>query len=294
MTPIDPASANPIAGVLLGLGAASSYSVGLVAQKRAAARLPAVGVGSIGAFLRSRSWLAGNALVALGWLFQYLGLSLAPLTVVMPAVATGLLIQAVLARVVLGERWGATEAAGVLACVLGLVLLSLSIDPSVEHASRVWNGRALALVLAGFVAAAALAARFRGTGLAVAAGFLYAGTGLLTKVLGTVAAPPRDAALFAGVVALLLALGAVALAFAQGSYQHGRAVVVLPLMCGLADFLPVATSPLVLDERWPAGLHGALRLAAVAAILGGMVLLGGASAAWHRGELGTSAAGSGS
>jgi drug/metabolite transporter (DMT)-like permease len=279
---------NPIWGVGLGLCAALSFSVGLLLQKRAASELPAVGRSALRSFLRSPRWLGGNALVALGWVFQLAGLAIAPVAVVMPTVATGLIFQAVLAHVWLRERWTGFELSGVLTCVIGLVLLSLSIDARLEHAGRDWSGPALASVLAAVallalicVVSARRVPAMRAACFAAASGLLYAGTGLLTKVLGIVVVGAWDAQTVVLVVALLLGFGAAALVLAQSAYQSGRAVVVLPMMCGLADFLPTALSPLVFDEKWPADLAGVLRTAAVGAILLGVLLLGGPSAKLH-------------
>lgn len=276
---------NPIWGVGLGLCAALSFSLGLLVQKRAAGELPPVGPSALKAFLRSPRWLGGNALVALGWVFQLAGLAIAPVAVVMPTVATGLIFQAVLAHVWLRERWTGFELSGVLTCVLGLVLLSLSIDARVEHAGRDWSATALACVMVALtlltvicIVSARRVRAMRAAGFAAASGLLYAGTGLLTKVLGIVVVGTWDARTVVFVVALLLAFGAAALVVAQSAYQVGRAVVVLPMMCCLADFLPTVLSPLVFDEKWPADLAGVLRTAAVGAILLGVLLLGGPSA----------------
>ena len=292
---------NPLWGAGFGLCAALSFSVGLLLQKRAAAALPIVAAlrfSVLGAFLRSPRWLGGNGLVAAGWAFQFAGLAIAPVAVVMPTVATGLIFQALLAHVWLRERWTGFELSGVLTCVIGLVLLSLSIDARLEHAGRDWSGHALASVLATAailaVSCVLYARRAPGTTaacLAAASGSLYAGTGLLTKVLGIAVlgnAAVGKAVIGAWdgwtvgiVVVLLLGFGASALVLAQSAYQSGRAVVVLPIMCCLADFLPTALSPVVFDEKWPADVAGMMRTAAVGAILLGVLLLGGPSAKLH-------------
>jgi hypothetical protein len=66
-------------------------------------------------------WLLGTAMGLLGWPFEALALLLAPLSVVQPALATGLFVLVVAGRRLLGETVGKRELAGIGAIALGMV-----------------------------------------------------------------------------------------------------------------------------------------------------------------------------
>src|SRR3954452_6341155 len=81
-------------------------------------------------------WLGGTALAALALPLQTAALLFAPLTVVQPCDAAGLLLLLYLGTRMLGERVGPREVAGVAAIVGGIVIITLSSPPrEVTHPS---------------------------------------------------------------------------------------------------------------------------------------------------------------
>src|SRR5205085_7070112 len=82
--------------------------------------------GLISRLMRRRRWLAGVALTALGAGLQVLALRDAPLTVVQPTLALGLVVLLVLGRRFLGERVGPREIAAVVAIIVGVVAIGLA------------------------------------------------------------------------------------------------------------------------------------------------------------------------
>src|SRR3954470_13860732 len=81
-------------------------------------------------------WLGGTALAALALPLQTVALLFAPLTVVQPCDAAGLLLLLYLGTRMLGERVGPREIAGVVAIVAGIVILTLASPPrEVTHPS---------------------------------------------------------------------------------------------------------------------------------------------------------------
>jgi drug/metabolite transporter (DMT)-like permease len=278
-------------GIALALSASFCFNVGLALQKRAALSLPRVrgwSPATVVAFVRNRAWLAANATIAAGWILQFLALRIAPIGVVMPAVAAGVVFQAWLAVRWFGERLGASESCGIAACAVGVVLIGMSIDSSLEIASSSIDLQRTGLVVVVLGASSAFAigaarfdSRWSESGLAIAAGLLYAGTGLLTKVLGIFAARDGAALEVALTVLVMLALGGAAIFVLQAAQQRGRALVVVPVMGVLADFLPALLGPLVFGEVWPRGRFAWLRLAALLTILIGMFLLARTASRLH-------------
>src|SRR3954447_7732080 len=81
-------------------------------------------------------WLGGTALGALALPLQTVALLFAPLTVVQPCDAAGLLLLLYLGTRMLGERVGPREIAGVAAIVVGIVILAIAAPPrEVTHPS---------------------------------------------------------------------------------------------------------------------------------------------------------------
>src|SRR5687768_12488168 len=83
---------------------------------------------------RNRRWLAGTALTGVGALLQVWALSLAPITVVQPTLAVGLLALPFLARFKLGEHLRQADHLGIAAIVAGVSLIAIFGPEEVDHA----------------------------------------------------------------------------------------------------------------------------------------------------------------
>ncbi len=116
--------------VVVALFATTAYHLGLILEKRALARLPAIdarhAVRLLSTLLTAPAWLAGFALMLCGFGLQVVALSRAPVSVVQPVLGSGVVILLVLSRVVLRERLGRLELACVLAMAAAIVLIALS------------------------------------------------------------------------------------------------------------------------------------------------------------------------
>src|SRR6516164_9143228 len=101
-------SAGPYAGISLALVATTAYNVGLIQEKRALGRMPALDVRRvphmIAGLLTDPAWLAGFALMLLGLACQTIVLTFEPVSVVQPVLASGVALVLVLSRLVLRER----------------------------------------------------------------------------------------------------------------------------------------------------------------------------------------------
>src|SRR5580765_6248828 len=105
---------------LLGTGAAcaasSLYNAGLALQALDAREAPGeegLRLSLLGRLVRRRRWLVGTALNVLGWPLQTVALVFAPLALVQPALAFGLVLLLGIAAHQLGERVGTREVAAV-------------------------------------------------------------------------------------------------------------------------------------------------------------------------------------
>src|SRR4051812_21031691 len=122
------------AGIALAAGAAACFD-GAVALQALEAR--ALGTGDVGAgmvrgLLARPRWIAATGLAIAGWPLQGAALSLAPITVVQPALALGLVLLLFLGSRLLGERVRPRDLGAVAAIAAGLALLAWS-APESEH-----------------------------------------------------------------------------------------------------------------------------------------------------------------
>jgi hypothetical protein len=104
--------------------------------------------------IRRSRWLLGTGLSIVGWPLQIVALLLAPLVVVQPALAAGLLVLMLLAQRMLGEHAGRYEYGAMAAIVLGVIATGLTAPPrSTTHTSEEF---VIAIVLAALAAIALL------------------------------------------------------------------------------------------------------------------------------------------
>src|SRR4051794_16647304 len=124
--------------LLLGIAAActasSLYNLGLALQALDAREAPddeGLRPTLLVGLARRRRWLWGTGLNLLGWPLHAGALLLAPLTVVQPSLAFGLILLLVVGARHLDERVGAREVAAVGAILVGVALLG-AVAPDVS------------------------------------------------------------------------------------------------------------------------------------------------------------------
>jgi drug/metabolite transporter (DMT)-like permease len=256
--------------VALGAGAACAasclYNAGVALQALDAREAPgelSLRVSLIARLVRRPRWLAGTALGVLGWPLQVVALLAAPLAVVQPALAFGLILLLVLGARSLGERVGVRELLAVFGIAAGVALLAaLGPKPSSHHAASL--GLWIGFGGIGALAIVPFAVRRRrtvgGGAAALAAGLAFAWSGLSTKFAAD--AWHADAWLVA--LTWAAATGAASgLALIAEMTALGRrpATQVAPLVFAVQVAVPVVAAPLLTGERWshtPLGVPGVL------------------------------------
>jgi drug/metabolite transporter (DMT)-like permease len=276
-------SAVSYAGVPLALLAAAAYNLGLIAEKRALDRMPALDVRRaprmVAGLLGSRAWLAGFALMLAGLACQAVVLTFEPVTVVQPVLACGVVLVPVLSRLLLRERLGGGEACWVAALAAAVLLLAASAAGAGAQAGhRASPGPMAAVIVPSVLAGAALAAgslRGRGAGQAGAAagprhggggavtgagtGLLYGVAALAVKALSGILAGHRAAAGAAAAVAAspyLYLLGgclAAGMLLFQAGLQASRASVIVPVSAVTGSAYVIVTATWLFHEHLPAG-----------------------------------------
>jgi hypothetical protein len=119
-------------GIIAAMGASTLYSLGVAFQAMDAkqtSQLVHLRLGLARELMRRSRWLFGTGVSMLGWPLQLLALSLAPLVVVQPAMAAGLLVLLVLGERMLNEHAGRREHLAVCAILLGVLGTALTAPP---------------------------------------------------------------------------------------------------------------------------------------------------------------------
>src|SRR5437762_9947943 len=129
-----------VAGIGAAVGASTLYSLGIALQALDARETPHeehLRLALAWRLVRRARWLTGTGLSMLGWPLQVVALLLAPLVVVQPALAAGLLVLMFLAERMLGEHAGREEHLAMFAIVAGVVGAGLTAPPrSTTHSSQ--------------------------------------------------------------------------------------------------------------------------------------------------------------
>jgi drug/metabolite transporter (DMT)-like permease len=268
-------------GVALAAGAAACFD-GAVAWQALEARRAGGAAGQgrlLWRLLRRPRWVAATGLAAFGWPLQVAALSLAPLTLVQPTLAFGLVLLLGLGRAVLGERVGRLEVLGVAGIVGGVAVLAWAAPARTTATAGGWH--VLAPVLALLAAAVIpwlLRTRTSGVVAMLAAGCAFACTGLGSKLLAdAIARGSAGAAL--GWAAVTAVAGVAGMGNDMWALQRLPATRAAPVMLAMEVALPVLLAPLVVGETWGSTPGGGLGvLAGLALVLAGALPLASSAA----------------
>jgi drug/metabolite transporter (DMT)-like permease len=262
-------------GIALAAAAAACYdgAVALQAVEARAVRERAVGLGLLRSLVKRPRWLAATGLAIAGWPLQIAALALAPLTVVQPALALGLVVLLALGTRLLHEPVRPRDLAAVAVMALGLALLA-RYAPSAEHV----HAATLAVVLGalGLIALVPWAARDRlpGAALVVAAGCAYAASGFTTALLADGLEAGALAAVLGWAAASALAAGAGQIDEMAALQRIGAARVAAGAFA-IQTVVPVLGAPALASEHWR---HPVPIVAGLALVTGASLVLGTARA----------------
>ena len=272
-----------IAGIGVAIGAACCYEGAYVLQAletRRAGGGERLRAGLLGRLIKRPRWVGGTALSGAGALLQVYALTLAPLTIVQPVLALGLVLLLALSSAVLHEHVGRWELVGVAAVVCGVAVVALVADPGVGGSGDAVGVAVLAAVL-GTLTALPFALRRRVADarlrvIAAASGDAWAAIGLKLVADALDRGVWLPALLWLATAGLA---GFLALTAEMSALQRIAATRVAPVVVSAQVLVPVIAGPLVFDEPWADSPAERLVLgAAILAVAGGAALLGGSAA----------------
>lgn len=285
-------------GIAAAVGASLLYNASIALQALEAREVPgehSLRPSLIGRLVRNRRWLGATALGLLGWPLEIGALLLAPLTVVQPCLASGLILLLWLGVKRLGERPGPRELVAVAAIILGVVGVALAApERTTDHAGAGAIALALGLIAIPIAAPYALRGRFRhsphsgvvkvGSGADIAmlavvsAGCGYAWTAIASKLL-TDELAAGTLLIAVAWLATAAASEGLALLSEMSALQRRPATHVAPVMFAVQVLVPVVLAPLIFGETWgDTPLGGAILVASIAVAVAGTILLAGSHA----------------
>jgi drug/metabolite transporter (DMT)-like permease len=261
-------------GLALALLSTTAYNSGLIVEKQALAQMPSISarkIISVGLRLLSAPrWLAGFALMLCGLGFQVLALMLAPVTLVQPLIAGGVVVVLVLSRLVLHEHLNRVQYACVGVMALSVVLLALSAGGASAEVGHQVSGILLTAValpscLVGLMAGgSALRAGSRkhrapviGVSYGIATGLLYGVAALAIKALsGALLHSHGVAATVIAVVSspylyVMTGCSALGLVLFQTALQRCRISIVAPVSNVLGSVYFIVVGTWIFHERLP-------------------------------------------
>ncbi|MEO6497308.1 MAG: DMT family transporter [Solirubrobacteraceae bacterium] len=228
---------------------------------------------------RNRRWLAGTLLTVVGALLQVWALTLAPLTVVAPTLAAGLLALPFLVRLRLGERLRRADHLGIAAIAGGVSLIAV-FGPSEFERSPAGVELAVVLALLAALLLAPFALRTQDASAHLSVAGAAAGDAAAALCLKLAADELHRGRLGVALAwgAAGAACGLLALTAEMSALQRLRATQIAPVVVAAQVLVPVAVGLAFLGETWGATPGGGVLLAAAVAI----VVAGGALLAASR------------
>jgi drug/metabolite transporter (DMT)-like permease len=268
-------------GFGLALAAAACYETGYALQALEARKAPGERAlrPSLMTYLLSRPvWLGATALSLVGWPLQILALEHAPLTLVQPTLALGLLLLLALGVRVLGERVGPREIAAVVLIIssVGVFAWAAPGEPGqVERDAGLVVSLSI-LTLAAIAPYAIAFARRADNPMLVLVASAGAADGMAAFVAKIVAEDLNTDALVSALAwaALVGAVVLIGLVSESSALQRFAATRVAPTVLVMQIVIPVVLAPLVGGEKWSGTpLGGGVLVMALIAVAAGAGLL---------------------
>jgi drug/metabolite transporter (DMT)-like permease len=270
---------DSLIGLLLAALASCCFNLAIVIQAAEARAVPqqhdgGMSLSLIGRLLQRPRWLAGLALSFLAIPLQTVALMLAPITLVQPADAVGLVVLLIAGVKMLHEPVGRREILSVAAIFVGVMGVVLA---GVEHTDSHAPTRVLLMVLIPLALIALIPYMVRGR---VPSIVMVLGAGL-TFALGAFALKLIADALSAGHWLSVLAWGTAAALFSilgvngeMSALQRLPVARVAPVIFAVELIVPVILGPLIGGETWPSDAPQlALLLGSLALTVGGAAVL---------------------
>ena len=259
-------------GIAAAVGASTLYSLGIALQAldaRETSHDEHLHPSLVMVLVRRTRWLLGTGMSILGFPLQLLALTLAPLVVVQPALAAGLLVLLFLGQRMLGEHAGRYEHFAMLAIVLGGIGIGLAAPARTTHTT---DRLTVTFVLVGLALASLLpyllhaVARSPAAITMIGAGLGFGWSGVATKLASNDLTSGHIGLAAAWALSTAAASG-VGVLSEMSALQSRPAIQVAPVVFVTQTAIPVVLAPLLFGESFAATPLGGIPLAASLALL---------------------------
>ena len=259
-------------GIAAVLAASAAYNAGVVLQALDAREEPeacGLRLALLARLLRRRRWLVGTALSILAFPLQVLAYANAPLSIVQPGLAVGLVLVLFLGSRYMGEEVRARHYAAVVAIVAGITIMAVA---GPDHRQPDRGGLTQLAVMAALAVgiAAPYALRRRGAArvllLTLSCGVAFAWSDIATKLFGDGVNGDRLAV--AGIWLVdVVSSSVIATLTLMTAFQRAQVRKVVPAVFAVETALPVVLAPILLQH------NGGLGAADIAPIAVGLALV---------------------
>jgi hypothetical protein len=270
-------------GIVAVLAASAAYNAGVVLQALDAREEPeacGLKLQLLARLLRRRRWLWGTALSLLAFPLQVLAYANAPLSVVQPGLAVGLVLVLFLGSRYMGEQVQRRHYAAVVAIVAGVAIIAAT---GPQHRQPDRGGLIQAMVMGALAVAivAPYVLRRRmpayAAMLAASAGVAFAWSDIATKLFGDGVNCDR-----LGIAGLWLAAVVVSAIVAtltlMTAFQHAQVRKVVPAVFAVETALPIVLAPLLLQHNGGLGGGDIPTIAiGLALVIGAIITLAGSA-----------------
>ena len=277
-------------GAVMALAATVLINYSNYMQKRELDHLPRIGstgaIETIRAFLGCRPWLEAQGMQIAGAWLHNVAVAFAPLSVVQPINASGICLLVLLAIARLREKASVVDWIGIGSIVTGVLLLGITLikTPSSTTAYRpviLWffiilmMAVSLSSLVASFTRKDERASSFLGIGVGMLVGLTAIFTKMAWTDIGNRWPEYRVAGfLYSSYFWFAIFITIVCMVLFQTALQRGAAIVVVPLVTGFSNLIPIVVGFIAFREPFPTGtLMVSLRLSSVLLIIGGAILL---------------------
>lgn len=279
-----------VLGALLALAATVLTNYSNFLQKRELALLPRIGsqkaMVTVHAFMASRPWLAAQGMQIGGAWLHNIAIAFAPLSVVQPINASGICLLVLLAVTKLHEKASAVDWMGIGCIVLGVGALSVTLVKAQAATDNyrpiiLWffivlmAGVAFTTLISAFTRKDEKASSFLGIGVGCLVGLTAIFTRMAWTDIGNRWGEFRVAGfIWSAFFWMAIATTLISMVLFQIALQRGSAIVVVPLVTGFSNLIPIVVGFIAFREPFPQGaLMISLRLGSILMIIGGAVLL---------------------
>lgn len=272
-----------VIALLVAVAGSVLINLAIYLQKKAVLDLPEVKAKLswtlVKAFITNRPWLIAQVANVSGFALYMVALALAPVSIVEPIIASGVIIPALLAMRNLGEKPRTLDFVGMGLSILGVILIALSLleglpEDILIHPYEVW---VFAVIIFGLAILVPWLMRGgsdnrKAAGLGISVGLLFGIAAVFTRLL--LMYWGHSWPLFIIFTAACIAGYLPAFILLQAALQKGMATVVAPIYNGIMEFVPIVMGMIVLNEKFPRSpVLITLRILAFISIITGTVLL---------------------